>query len=452
MEYLLVMSLSGSVMVGIYMLLRYATGNKVSARLQYILAKIAVLYYLMPLPFIKRWYDGMTTQILPVKRAEVLRVSPRWDYYAVRANEKLYYNSYTKIQAVVIAVWLLITLIILVHEIYDYLQTRRILTRCMGKARIATDASIKRLKQQCGIKRKIVVYQGRPDEGTMTFGFFKPVILCGNQIGSKEAEYILRHELIHIRRWDTVWRILLRVVIFLHWWNPVAWFLYFDFERVCEWSCDEETVSGRTKEEVKEYIRLLIYESTKGKDDGKSRLRWGVSFGSGAKKLKKRMENVMMMKKWNKIAAGIIAAELIFVNSLTVFAYPDVNYQEYEKYLTQDEINHEMEVDEWVFIPDTLDERELGEYALYRGECTNIMYDKQFTDAKGNIYPIEDGNSTNVYANCTHTYVSGTMSKHTKNPTGGCTITIYSAQRCTKCGNVLMGDLINEITYAVCTH
>ena len=448
MEFLLVMSLSGSIMVGLYMLLRYATRNKISTRLQYLLAKAAVLYYLIPLPFIKKWYNEMPIQMLPVKETEILRVSPKWDYYAIRVNEKMHYSSYAKIQAAVISVWILIALVLLAHEICDYLQTRRILIRCMGTARVEADDSIQRLKQQCGIKRKIIVYQGQNEEGTMTFGFFKPVILCGHKIRSKEAEYILCHELIHIKRWDTVWKILLRIVIFLHWWNPVAWFLYYDFERVCEWSCDEETVSGKNKEEAKEYVQLLIYESMKGK----AHLRWGIGFSDGAERLKKRIENIMMMKKRNKIVAGIIAAELIFVNSLTVFAYPDVVHEERPIYTSQDEIDQAMEIDEWVFIPNTIHERELGEYALYRGEYTNIMYDRQFTDAEGNMYPIQDENSKDVYASCTHAYLSGTINIHTKNITGGCTLTIYSAQRCTKCEAVLKEEYISNLNYAVCPH
>lgn len=53
MEYLLVMSLSGSTMTGIYLLLRYLFKGKISARLYYLLAKVAVIYYLIPLPFLK---------------------------------------------------------------------------------------------------------------------------------------------------------------------------------------------------------------------------------------------------------------------------------------------------------------------------------------------------------------------------------------------------------------
>ena len=452
MEYLLVMSVSGSVMVGIYILLRRLMKNNISARLQYILAKAAVLYYLIPLPFVREWYGKVATRIHPVIETEILRVSAKWDYYAIRANAKVYYNSYTRIQAVLISVWLLVVLIILALELFDYLKTRRTLTRCMSKARIEENDSIKRLKEQCGLKRKIIVYQGENGDRTMTFGFIKPVILCGHKAGSKEAEFILRHELIHIRRWDIVWKMLRRFVIFLHWWNPVAWILYFDFERVCEWSCDEEVVSGRTKEETKEYMRLLITESIKISDETKPSIRWSAGFENGAERLKKRVENIMKMKKWNKTVAGIIAGGLVFVNSLTVFAYPDVTYLSSEKYVSQDEIDLVMDADEWVYIPDILDEAELGEYALYRGEYIDIRYDKQFTDADEKVYLIQDENFTDVYASCTHTYATGTVSVHTKNATGGCTVTVYSAKRCTKCGYILTGDYISDINYAVCPH
>lgn len=453
MRYLFVMSLSGSVMAVIYMLLRFVTRNKISERLQYVLAKAAVLYYLIPLPFIKKWYDEIATRIHPVSESEVFRVSPKWNYYAVQINEKLYYNSYIKIQVAVVSVWLLLALIMLLRELLDYLKTRRILAYCMSKTRIEEDASFISLKEQIGLKRRIVVYQGENEERTITFGFLRPAILCGQKLGSKEAEFILRHELIHIKRWDTVWKILQQFVLFLHWWNPVAWLFYFDFERACEWSCDEEAMSGKTKEEAKEYVRLLIYESTKEKDERKSRLRLGVGFGNGAKKLKKRMDNIMMMKKWNKIAAGVITVGLVFVNSLTAFAYPDVTYLGYKEYEYQDEVSHEMEMDEWVFISNKADDEQFADITNYgRGDDIHILYDKQFIDAEGNIYPVQDENSTNGYASCSHTYDSGVLNQHAKNSTGGCTVESYSAERCTKCGYVVKGALISTHIYVVCPH
>lgn len=453
MEYLLVMSFSGSVMVGIYILLRYLTKNGISARLQYILAKAAVLYYLIPLPFVGKWYERAVEFILPKQTINIVEISPGWDYYVIRANERLYFNNYTKIQVVVAAAWILIALALLMVELSDYLQTSRILIRCMSRIRIEDDESFKTLKEQGGLMRKIIVYQGENEDRTMTFGFFKPVILCGHKAGSKEAELILRHEMIHIRRWDTIWKMLLRFVIFLHWWNPVAWALYFDFAKVCEWSCDEETVSGSTKEETKEYVRLLIYESVEKKDNGTSCLRWGAGFGNGAKRLKKRMDNIMKMKKWNKVAAGMITVALVFVNSLTALAYPNVTYLGKENYVSQNEIDQAMKVGELAFIPDETGDESSADITYFEiGNDSHFAFERQFTDAEGNIYPIQGENNTNIFTSCTHSYITGTIAEHTKNSSGGCTVTYYSAKRCTKCGFILQGDFINEITYAVCTH
>lgn len=453
MEYLLAMSFSGSAMVGIYMLLRYSTNNRISARLQYQLARAAILYYLIPLPFVRKWYDKIVMCVSPYQTTKIVKVSPRWDYYIIEANEKLYFNNYTRIQAAIITVWILIALGLLAIELLDYLRIRQLLTCCMSEIRIDGDDSFKRLKEQCGLKRKIIVYQGQNEKRTMTFGFMKPVILCEHKVGSREAASILRHELIHIRRWDTVWKMLRRFVIFLHWWNPVAWILYLDFNQVCEWSCDEVTVSGKSKEEVKEYVQLLIYESMKEKDEGKLRIQWSVSFGSGAKRLRKRMDNILKMKKWNKITTGIIVIGSVFVNSLTVFAYPDVIYQGSEKYESENDIDHAMEVGEWAFVPDDIDDEHVAHITYYgAGNDITFCYDKQFTDADGNIYPIQSESPIDVYTNCAHSYITGATTEHTKNATEGCTVATYSAERCTECGYILKEDVISETIYAVCPH
>ena len=197
----------------------------------------------------------------------------------------------------------------------------------------------------------------------------------------------------------------------------------------------------------------MIYESTKEKDERKSRLQLGVGFENGAKKLKKRMDNIMMMKKWNKIAAGVITVGLVFVNSLTAFAYPDVIQRGHENYMSQDAVDHEMEIDEWVFIPDEAGSEQFTDstnYVIDNG--IPILYDKQFIDTEGNIYPVQDEYSPDGYASCSHNYITGVVNDHTKYANGGCLVESYSAKRCTKCGYVLVGDFIARAEYAVCPH
>ncbi len=90
----------------------------------------------------------------------------------------------------------------------------------------------------------------------MTFGLFRPVILCGAAAESPEAKMVLGHEIVHIKRFDVLWKILLRLAVILHWWNPAVWLVRRDFERACECSCDDMALRGKAKEEIKAYMRL----------------------------------------------------------------------------------------------------------------------------------------------------------------------------------------------------
>ena len=78
--------------------------------------------------------------------------------------------------------------------------------------------------------------------------------------------------------------------------------------------------------------------------------------------------------------------------------------------------------------------------------------DYQFIDEEGNIYPISEEPSESVYRACSHTYSSGTISKHEKNSNGGCVVKTYKAQRCTKCGDTIWGEQVGWNQYDVCPH
>lgn len=452
MEYLLVMSLSGSTMMGIHILCRCLLKDKISARMQYLHIRVAVLFYLVPLPLLKRWYSSIYIHILPMKKIKVVQIVPGSSSYAVYANGTMHYNNYMKVQIVLLVAWLLISVALMLFEIVDYLRTsRKFIIYMNNKMTLAEGEYIEKVKKSCRLKQNITVYQGI-EEGTMTFGFFRPVILLGRKVGDKEAELILQHEMIHIKRRDVLWKILQRFVFFLYWWNPMVWILRCDFERVCEWSCDEEVVQGRTKEEVKIYLHLMIDESKTEGYKKNSHVQWGIRLGNTAKKLLERMENVMKIKRWNKIVAGSVMAVLVLANSLTVLAYSDVTYDIKEESVSQAEIEESMNADVRVFIPDEVGKEQLVDGVLYTMGDIDIRYEEQFVDEMGNIYQLQNEMSASTYSLCNHDYVTGTLSEHTKNSSGGCTVKVFSAKRCSKCGVTSVGSKINEITYAVCPH
>lgn len=129
MKYLLIMSFSGSTMVVIYMLLRILLRNQMPARLQYLLVKVAALYYLVPLPFVKGWYAALAGRLRP-KRESVSNISAVWAGCMVHTNEKTYINGYLRIQILIVTVWILAATMWLVYELNDYCKTRKRVLNC----------------------------------------------------------------------------------------------------------------------------------------------------------------------------------------------------------------------------------------------------------------------------------------------------------------------------------
>ena len=76
--------------------------------------------------------------------------------------------------------------------------------------------------------------------------------------------------------------------------------------------------------------------------------------------------------------------------------------------------------------------------------------DNIFVTLDGEQIPIYD--MTVPHALCTHSMVNGYLKNHTSNGKGGCTVKVYTCQRCEKCGYLANAVYKNTITYAVCPH
>lgn len=455
MEYLLVMSLSGTASAGICILLTYVMKDRISVGMQYLLLKISVLYYLIPLPFLRKWYQDILVNFSEFTLIEDgdINIFKRMSYRIAYVDGSVYINHYMKIQMAAVTVWMLAAIFFLLTELYHYIKTRKFVISCITNVNMKQEAiAVERRIGPCRLTQEVMVYYVLHDRESMTFGLFSPVILCGAAAGSPEAEMVLSHEIAHIKRFDVFWKILLRLAVILHGWNPAAWLIRRDFERVCECSCDDMALHGKTKEEIKTYMRLLIRESSGSGKKETGHIRWGMSFKGEMKRLSERMENAMKInrKKCSKVTVWITAVLATMVNSITVFAYPEVNtvsgewesVEEAERF-----INADLE-----FITENASVEELQKDIVYETEIYEIRYENQFIDEYGNIYQIKDDMGASVYGICSHEYVSGTITEHKKNADGSCTVAYYNGKKCSKCGNVEKNNRLVVMNYDVCPH
>lgn len=453
MEYLLMMTLSGSTITAVCWILRRLLRERISAGFYYLLAKAAVLYYLIPLPFLKEWYGKAIRIVVPEERMEaakmeIAHVPLTWTKYIVDVDDRTYTNNYMQLQTAAVFIWLSVACLLMIDQIIKYVRNaRRIAGYIDMKMTDSEEAFLSDIKERYGVRRRVLLYQGEPEKPSLTFGIFRPVILCGREIGSRESELVVRHEMVHIRRLDAFWKMLIQFVKFLHWCNPIMWLLLDEFDRVCEISCDEAAVQGLPEEDRKRYMRLLIEEAQEAKEAKGISLKWKAGFGPKMKRVKERMDNLMRKKKWNRFAAGTLVAALIFANSMTAFAYRDEINESVPEDISQEQLEMALESDTVLFTY----EEAVGEVFSEFDEqgMDEILYDRQFTDEEGNVYPIPDAEP---YGNCDHNYEPGVETRHNKYSDGSCVVTKYKAERCSKCGALKMGDYISSTHYAVCPH
>lgn len=405
MEYLLVMALSGSTMTGIYLLLRYLLKDKICARFYDLLARVAILYYLVPLPYLKKCYVAVMRFLCPERPRGISRIPLTWRNHIVHAEGSMHVNIFAGIQTAAAIVWLLGICLLMVRQVVEYVRLVRLAAGYADCVMTPEQrAFLDGLKKQYGIRRRVFLYEAPEKEYTMTFGFFNPVIVCGRETTSREAELLVRHELVHIKRMDAFWKMFMELAAMLHWWNPLVRKLRRDFEQVCECSCDETVMQEKTSEEVKEYLRLMIEEAQEKKTE-KNSMRWKSRFGDDAQKIKERMENLMRMKKWSRVAAVTLVTVLAFANSMTVFAYREPFERETTEEVSAEELNEMLNEDTFLFAPEGTGEDEAQDYEMLTDTTNyaiNVLYENQFVDETGNIYPIMEDDG--IEPHCNHTW------------------------------------------------
>ncbi|WP_119072088.1 M56 family metallopeptidase [Aggregatilinea lenta] len=84
----------------------------------------------------------------------------------------------------------------------------------------------------------------------MAWGTLRPAVLLPLDAKSWDADrqrIVLTHELIHIKRFDTLINALALLICALYWFNPLAWLALHRLTSECEQSCDDLVLSGGTR-------------------------------------------------------------------------------------------------------------------------------------------------------------------------------------------------------------
>lgn len=164
------------------------------------------------------------------------------------------------------------------------------------------------------IRRKVCVRISDRVAAPLTYGFLRPVILLPKSLDLSDTEslrYIFTHEMLHIKRFDLVKKLVLTVTLCVYWFNPMVWVMYILANRDIELSCDEGVLRALGTDQNAAYALTLI--SMQEKKGGATLTN---HFSKNA--IKERITSIMKVKKISALA--ITAALVLVVGATAAFA------------------------------------------------------------------------------------------------------------------------------------
>ena len=320
---LIQMSTSGAVMILAVLLIRFAAVNRLPKKLFILLWEAALLRLLLPfsIPSVFSIYTAvrrvMTRSVIgwngAVQSAQGTWI-PQGAGTALPVPENMA-STLLEIEltesAGTLSIWTILWLtgvcICAVFFVIAYLRCRREFEMSLP---VHHDFSARWLREH-PLRRRVQLRQSDRIKTPLTYGVLKPVILLPKETDwndSRQLSYVLLHEQIHIRRLDSLRKLVMTAALCIHWFNPFVWLMYILFNRDMELVCDEAVVHACGRRSRSAYARTLI-----SMEERKSpALPLCNSFSRSA--VKERVTAVMKTKKmtlWLGIVCVVILAAVV---------------------------------------------------------------------------------------------------------------------------------------------
>lgn len=149
-------------------------------------------------------------------------------------------------------------------------------------------------------------------ESPMAVGLLRTTIyLPHEQYDRQEMEMIFRHELIHWRRRDLWYKLVLLAARSVHWFNPLVWLMAKRAERDLEISCDSAAVQGRDMAYRKAYGQMILQEAERSIE---RRAALTTCFTDGKRALQERLREIMNQSRRRK---GVLLVLLMLLLTVT---------------------------------------------------------------------------------------------------------------------------------------
>lgn len=381
----------------------------------FFLAPVQLVKYQFPVESLSGFAMGEESQLYFEKSVSFLRETP---------------NEYVWIRHWTLAIVLLWAAVVFIFAVYEFIKYRK------GIGTIISFIDYE-LDDVPGCTKLYIVPDGFC--GSCVIGFFRQkIIIPESFVNHPDFYMVYDHEYAHMKNHDNLIKLLCLIILCFHWMNPVAYLLLFLYRITAEAVSDSNAVDGYSKEEIKEYAALLVVGSPTREV---LPVVWKNNFSVQGKMLKRRINYMMKKRKSGLVQRSLalgLSALTIMMSAGTVFAYEPAQSSD----MSFNEVLSDAQEDDF-FSYDFGSPSLVNEFDFSKG-------DEIFVGLDGTQELIQESNPNRAI--CRHSMVDGYFSKHSKNGSGGCTVTVYTCQRCNKCGYLANAKYQSTHTYVKCPH
>jgi len=315
---ILAISLSMSVVIFLLLIISPFLNKRYSARWRYFVWLMIALRLVIPVKM--EWHQAPVTISVPnqtvVFRQEGVPVAILDSSYIEQGRISSVSAGYVPmipLKELLAVIWAAGAISFFLYHIIHYIIFKRRIEPYCSRVHIEIfDTVLSNMKVQ--IKPQLLLCS--KIASPMLIGFFKPTILLPSiNYSDNELSVVLKHELIHYKRGDVWYKLLLVVANSVHWFNPFVYLMVKAANRDLEYSCDDAVVKNSDINFRKEYSLAILKTMQNGEDTILS-----TGFSESGEKAKKRFDNILhaKVKKTGVIAFIIIMGIILSAGTLVV--------------------------------------------------------------------------------------------------------------------------------------
>ena len=323
-------ALTSCLLIAVVLLLRFALGRNISARLRYALWLVVLVRLLIPaqlitvpaamFPSASREEVSIAypvsggTPVLNFENHEVTgagelpAASPSSNGTSGEAGSAGAFPFTAALPQILLGIWATGSCAVLLAILFSNLR----FARCLRRVRRSMENA----------ERRLPVYLADGLPSPCLFGLFRPAIYLTEDAVRDEAvlRHVLVHEETHFRHGDHIWSALRGVALALHWWNPLVWLTVVLSRQDGELACDEGALKRLEEGERTAYGETLLKLVT-AKPGPRDLLRCATTMTGGRRSLRDRIARIACKRK-NLVSLSVAALVLAVLCCAATFSRP----------------------------------------------------------------------------------------------------------------------------------